>query len=101
MKGLYKYPQAAYPYDDLVLTNRRRTRDEPEYEIEDTGVFKDNRYFDIFVEYAKNSPNDTLIQLTIVNRGDQKAPLHVLPTVWFRNTWSWGVTGTSCNKNRS
>src|SRR5262245_17641140 len=89
MKYLYKYPQAAFPYSDLVETNRRRSRTEMEYELLDTGVFNDDRYFDIFVEYAKSSPEDILIQVTANNRGPEAATLHVLPTLWFRNTWSW------------
>ena len=89
MKYLYKYPQRAYPYDDLVRTNRLRTRFEQEYELIDTGVFDDNRYFDVFVEYAKAGPEDTAIRITVANRGPETATLHVLPTVWFRNTWSW------------
>jgi len=92
MKYLYKYPHAAYPYDDLVATNRRRSRQEFEYELLDTGVFEGDRYFDVFVEYAKASPEDLLIQITVCNRGPEPARLHVLPTVWFRNTWSWGGT---------
>ena len=88
LKYLYKYPQRAYPYADLVLTNRARRRDELEYELLDTGVFDDDRYFDVFVEYAKASPEDILIQITVCNRGPQAATLHVLPTFWFRNTWS-------------
>ncbi len=91
MKYLYKYPQAAFPYTDLAETNRRRGRAEPEYELIDTGVFDDNRYFDVFVEYAKRTPEDLLIQITIHNRGDMPASLHVAPTLWFRNTWSWGA----------
>ena len=87
MKYLYKYPQRAYPYDDLVRTNSRRSRTEFEYELLDTGVFDDNRYFDVFVEYAKATPEDILAQITIVNRGPEEATLHVLPTVWFRNNW--------------
>jgi hypothetical protein len=90
MKYLYKYPQSAYPYDDLVRTNRQRNRNELEYELLDTGVFDQNRYFDVFVEYAKASPEDILIQITVHNRGAQPTALHVLPTLWFRNTWSWG-----------
>ena len=90
MKYLYKYPQAAYPYDKLVETSRRRTRQEMEYELLDTGVFDENRYFDVFVEYGKASPEDILIQITIHNRGAEPAELHVLPTLWFRNLWSWG-----------
>lgn len=89
MKYLYKYPQAAYPYDDLVNTSRRRGRNEMEYELLDTGVFDDNRYFDVFVEYAKDSAEDILIQITVHNRGPEVAELHVLPTLWFRNQWSW------------
>ncbi len=89
MKYLYKYPQAAYPYSDLVETNRRRSRDEPEYELLDTGVFNDDRYFDVFVEYAKAAPEDTLIAVTVCNRGPEEATLHILPTLWFRNNWSW------------
>src|SRR5262245_6079552 len=93
MKYLYKYPQAAYPYGDLVETNRRRSRHELEYELLDTGVFDDDRYFDVFVEYAKASPEDLLIQITVHNRGPERAALHVLPTLWFRNVWSWSDGG--------
>jgi len=89
MKYLYKYPQAAYPYSKLVETSRRRGRHEFEYELLDTGVFDENRYFDVFVEYAKESPEDILIQISIHNRGPEPALLHVLPTLWFRNQWSW------------
>jgi hypothetical protein len=88
MKYLYKYPQAAYPYADLVETNRRRSRNEFEYELLDTGVFKDDRYFDIFVEYAKGGAEDILLKITAANRGPDAAELHVLPTLWFRNDWS-------------
>ena len=92
MKYLYKYPQAAYPYADLVETNRRRTLHELEYELLDTGVFSEDRYFDVFVEYAKEAPEDILIKITVCNRGPAAAELHVLPTLWFRNTWaSWTV----------
>jgi len=94
MKYLYKYPQAAFPYEDLVSTNRRRTRYDMEYELLDTGIFNGDRYFDVFVEYAKAAPNDILIKITIQNRGPEKAGLHVLPTLWFRNTWSWGYGGS-------
>lgn len=90
MKYLYKYPQSAYPYDDLVKTNRKRTRNELEYELLDTRVFDQDRYFDVFVEYAKESPEDILIKISACNRGSESATLHVLPTFWFRNTWSWG-----------
>ena len=90
MKYLYKYPQAAYPYDELVLTNRNRARTELEYELLDTGVFDQDRYFDVFVEYAKAAPEDILVEITICNRGPEPAVLHLLPTLWFRNVWSWG-----------
>jgi hypothetical protein len=90
MKMLYKYPQRAFPYADLVEINRSRDKDQPEYELFDTGVFADNRYFDIFVEYAKAEPEDILIRIHAFNRGPEPADLHILPTLWFRNTWSWG-----------
>ena len=89
MKFLYKYPQRSFPYARLVEENRRRSRLDPEFELADTGVFADDRYFDMFVEYAKASANDVLIRITAVNRAGVDAPLHVLPTIWFRNTWSW------------
>ncbi len=88
MKTLYKYPQAAFPYADLVETNRRRNREEMEYELLDTGVFHENRYFDVFIEYAKAGPEDLLIRITAINRGPETANLHLLPTLWFRNDWS-------------
>ncbi len=88
MKYLYKYPQDAFPYDDLVRTNGRRTREEMEYELLDTGVFDDDRYFDVFVEYAKGGTDDILVRITAVNRGPEAAELHLLPTLWFRNDWS-------------
>ena len=94
MKYLYKYPQAAFPYEDLVKTNQGRSKEELEYELLDTGIFDDNRYFDVFVEYAKASPTDVLIQVTVANRGPEAAPLHLLPTLWFRNTWSWPDSGS-------
>ena len=90
MKYLYKYPQSAYPYDELVETNRRRNRNEFEYELLDTGAFDQDRYFDVSVEYAKAAPEDILIQISVHNRGPEPATVHVLPTVWFRNVWSWG-----------
>jgi hypothetical protein len=89
MKYLYKYPQSAFPYDDLVAGNRSRGKHEQEYELIDTGVFDLDRYFDVFVEYAKESPQDILIQISIHNRGPDQVALHVLPTLWFRNEWSW------------
>ncbi|MGE5819823.1 MAG: MGH1-like glycoside hydrolase domain-containing protein [Deltaproteobacteria bacterium] len=92
MKYLYKYPQAAFPYGDLVQTNKKRTRDEMEYELLDTGVFNDNRYFDVFVEYAKAGPEDILVKITAFNRGPESAELHLLPTLWFRNDWADWIT---------
>jgi hypothetical protein len=94
MKWLYKYPQAAYPYDDLVAGSRKRTRQDMEYELLDTGVFDENRYFDVFVEYAKASPEDLLIEITVHNRGPEAADIWLLPTLWFRNQWSWHGGGT-------
>ena len=91
MRYLYKYPQRVYPYADLVETNRRRSRREPEYELIDTGAFDDDRYWDVTVEYAKATPEDVLIRITALNRGPDAAPLDLLPTLWFRNTWAWGV----------
>jgi hypothetical protein len=89
MKYLYKYPQQAYAYNQLVDENRRRGRQEFEFELLDTGVFEGERYFDVFVEYGKFSAEDILIQISIVNRGPEKAGLHLLPTLWFSATWSW------------
>jgi hypothetical protein len=88
MKYLYKYPQRAFPYDELVKTNRQRSRNEMEYELIDTGIFSDDRYFDVFVEYAKETPQDILVNITIWNRGPEAASIYVLPTLWFRNAWS-------------
>ncbi len=95
LKGLYKYPQAAFPYARLVEENRRPT-DQPEFELADTGIFDGNRYFDILVEYAKASPNDLLVRITAANRGPEPAVLHLLPTLWFRNTWVWGCGHEGC-----
>jgi hypothetical protein len=89
MKFLYKYPQQRFPYGALVEANRNRGRDDPEFELHETGIFDEQRYFDVFVEYAKVDPEDLLIDITVVNRGPDRAAIHVLPTVWFRNTWSW------------
>ncbi|HXV59470.1 MAG TPA: glucosidase [Vicinamibacteria bacterium] len=89
MKWLYKYPHRAYPYEDLVNTNRGRSRAELEYELIDTGIFEDDRYFDVFVEYAKAGPEDVLVRITAQNRGPEAATIHILPTLWFRNTWMW------------
>ena len=90
MRMLYKYPQAAFPYAQLLQENRRRGHGEPEYELLDTGVFDEDRYFDVFVEYAKAGVDDIVIRVQVVNRGPEEAPLDLLPTIWFRNTWSWG-----------
>jgi hypothetical protein len=93
LKALYKYPQGPYPYQQLIDENRRRGKLDPEFELTHTGVFDDDRYFDVFVEYAKQSPDDILIRLSVANRGDEAAEIHLLPTLWFRNTWSWGRRG--------
>ena len=95
-KALYKYPQCAFPYDDLVHTNGRRTAADPEYEIVDTGAFEQGRYFDVTAEYAKASPNDLLIRITVENRGPEAASIHVLPTLWYRNSWAWGCEIEGC-----
>jgi Mannosylglycerate hydrolase MGH1-like glycoside hydrolase domain len=92
-KALYKYPQAAFPYDALLQENRRRGLDQPEFELTDTGVFADDRYWDVLAEYAKAAPDDILIRVTLTNRGPEPATIHFLPTLWLRNTWSWGRTG--------
>lgn len=94
MKMLYKYPQGEFPYEELVKVNAVRPLTEPEYELIDTGVFKDNRYFDVEIEYAKAAPDDILLQITATNRGPDAAPLHILPQIWFRNQWSW-ATGSA------
>ncbi|MFN0058146.1 MAG: MGH1-like glycoside hydrolase domain-containing protein [Planctomycetota bacterium] len=93
MKSLYKYPQAEFPYFKLVDENRRRNKRQPEYELTDTGVFDDNRYFDVVCEFAKAGPDDLLLRIVVTNHGDAAARLHVLPQLWFRNTWSWGRKG--------
>jgi hypothetical protein len=95
MKMLYKYPQTEFPYSGLVQENRRRSKEEPEFELIDTGIFDEDRYFDVFVEYAKAAPEDILIRITAVNRGPEAALLHLLPHIWFRNTWSWGFKGNN------
>ena len=89
MKALYKYPQQAFPYTQLLEENKRRNRREPEFELLDTGIFDETRYFDVFVEYAKHSAEDILIKIQVINRGAEAKTLHVLPTIWFRNTWTW------------
>lgn len=96
MKALYKYPQEEFPYQWLVEENQRRGKADPEFELVDTGVFDEDRYFDVFVEYAKASPDDLLIRLTVANRGREPATLHLLPTYWFRNTWAWGCLHEGC-----
>lgn len=96
MKGLYKYPHAKFPYDELRAVNARRGVREGEYELADTGVFDHGRYFDVFIEYAKNAPEDILIRMTIANRGPEPAVIHVLPQLWYRNTWSWGCRTEGC-----
>src|SRR5215210_4603401 len=108
MKYLYKYPHAAFPYANLVTTNRKRGRTEFEYELLDTGAFDRNRYFDCFVEYAKASPEDVLVRITVHNRGPEAAGLHVLPTLWFRNEWAGlgaadrpGIRQVSATPNRA
>ena len=98
MRGLYKYPQQAFPYEQLIRENARRGKLEPEYELHDTGIFEGDRYFDVFVEYAKDGPEDLLIRFTIENRGPDAAPLTLLPKLWFRNTWSWGDTHGSTER---
>jgi hypothetical protein len=98
MKMLYKYPQHTFPYADLVQTNRSRSKQEPEYELLDTGIFDENRYFDVFIEFAKAAADDILIRITAFNRGPEAADLHILPTLWFRNTWSWGWEHTKIER---
>ena len=100
MKFLYKYPQAEFPYGRLVEENRRRGKGDLEFELIDTGIFDDNRYFDVIIEYAKASADDILIRIEATNRGTAAAPLHLLPTVWFRNTWSWGLDARKPRANR-
>ena len=95
-KALYKYPQAEFPYTQLIEENARRGKLEPEFELRDTGVFDQGRYFDVFVEYAKAGPDDILIKITAANRGPDEAELHLLPTLWFRNSWTWGCTHEGC-----
>src|SRR2546427_2611852 len=89
MKGLYKYPQSEFPYAWLVEENQRRGRRDAEFELVDTGIFEGDRYFDVVIEYAKAAPDDLLIRITVTNRGPDPAELHLLPTLWYRNTWSW------------
>ncbi len=90
LRGLYKYPQQRFPYERLLAENRARGRDQPEFELVDTGIFEEGRYFDVFLEYAKAAPDDIAIRIRAINRGPEPAPLHLLPSLWLRNTWSWG-----------
>ncbi|MEM9587394.1 MAG: glucosidase [Planctomycetota bacterium] len=101
MRALYKYPQARFPYEELVSNNRKRGFGDLEYELKDTGVFDQSRYFDVQVEYAKAGPNDVLIRTSVTNRGNQPAVLHVLPQLWFRNTWTWQCTDEGCTTRPS
>ena len=96
MRAVYRYPQAEFPYAKLREENARRGRNETEYEIEDTGVFAEDRFFEVAVEYAKGGPNDLLIEIRVKNCGPEAAPLHLLPTLWFRNSWSWGCKHEGC-----
>ena len=97
LKALYKYPQDAFPYDELVRENRWRSLNLPEYELIDTGIFEESRYFDVFAEYAKQSPNDIHIRITVANRAGEAAEVVLLPTLWFRNTWVWGCSHEGCS----
>jgi hypothetical protein len=90
MKMLYKYPHSEFPYQQLIDENKKRGKNEPEFELLDTGIFHQDQYFDIFIEYAKNDPEDILIKITIFNRSSEETSLNILPTIWFRNTWAWG-----------
>jgi hypothetical protein len=96
MRAVYHYPQAEFPYEKLRKVNRQRSRKEPEYELEDTGIFAEKRFFEVAVEYAKAGPNDILVEITVTNCGPERAPMHVLPTLWYRNTWSWGCKHEGC-----
>jgi hypothetical protein len=100
MKYLYKYPQAAFPYAQLIEKNRDRNKTEGEFELIDTGLFSENRYFDVFVEYAKADVEDILVKVTLANRGPEDAAIHVLPTVWFRNTWTWNGEAANCKLHK-
>ena len=91
MKMLYKYPQNEFPYKKLVEENQKRSRLQREFELIDTGIFSEDKYFDVFIEYAKNNPEDILIKITAFNRGENSADLHIIPQLWFRNTWAWGL----------
>jgi len=101
MKGLYKYPQQAFPYATLIAENQRRGLEQPEYELLETGIFDQNEYFDVLIEYAKNNPDDILIRVTLTNRSAHQAPLHFLPTLWYRNTWAWGCETEGCSSKQT
>jgi hypothetical protein len=101
MKALYKYPQAEYPYTRLIEENRSRGLGATEFELIDTGLFDEDRYFDMFAEYAKSAANDILIRITVENHGPDSSTLHLLPTLWFRNTWSWGKIVKECTSKPS
>src|ERR1043165_3155498 len=101
MKSLYKYPHEAYPYEELLQQNRGRAKSEPEFELIDAGVFSDNRYFDVQVEYAKADVEDLCIRITVANRGRETARIRLLPTLWFLNTWSWNPGSTRPAVSRS
>lgn len=96
MKALYKYPHREYPYAQLLNENRSRGITNPELELEDTGIFDESRYWDVFAEYAKAGPNDILIDITVCNRGNEDSRMHLLPMFWYRNTWIWGCTHEGC-----
>src|ERR1700757_3905681 len=98
LKALYKYPQAAFPYNELIQENRWRGLKLPEYELSDTGVFAENRYFDVTAEYAKQNPNDVHVRITVTNRANESASIVVLPCLWFRNTWTWGCSHEGCSR---
>ena len=98
MKALYKYPQSEFPYAKLVHENRVRTNQQLEYELEDTGVFDESKYWDVFAEYAKKEPYDILIRVRVCNRGPASSTIHLLPTFWYRNTWIWGCTHEGCTR---
>src|ERR1043165_769114 len=94
LKMLYKYPQRAFPYSQLLEESRHRGKDQPEFELLDTGIFDDDRYFDVFIEYAKAGPEDTLMRVTVHNRGPEEATIYLLPQLWFRNAWSWKTSAS-------
>lgn len=98
MKALYKYTQEEYPYSKIVDEARKRSVHDPEYELEDTGIFDESRYWDVYAEYAKVNPNDILIRIKVCNRGPEESTVHLLPTLWYRNTWIWGCEHEGCTR---